>query len=385
MRSGLVIIEIAASIILLVGASLLVRSLNAMLDADLGVTTENVLAAQMDVSLGRVISGPRLIEMMAEIRSRVAAIPSIREAGYGCGLPPAGEYMRVSFALNNRANPEGASHIVTSVPASPDYFSVLQIPMIAGRRFGNLDTAEAPPVGILNRQAAAQFFGQDDPIGQSLPFEAGAITIIGVVENVKYTGIGTPTEGVLYRPFSQQPFRLATLVVRTDRDPIRASAAVREAIHSYDAQINVINVQPLTAWISDSVAQPRFRTLLVTLIAGIALVLAMVGLYGVVAYSTSQRTSEIGVRVAVGAQRSDIARLVLGEGARLALVGILIGSAGAYWSARLLASFLYGVTTSDPVAFAISAVALFMVAMAATYLPARRAARIDPMIALRAE
>jgi putative ABC transport system permease protein len=271
------------------------------------------------------------------------------------------------------------------VPASADYFAVLQIPLVGGRLFTASDSSKAPAVGIVNREAARRFFGRNDAIGRTLPFESGEITIVGVVENVKYTGIGSPTDGVVYRPFAQQPFRLAVLIARTTDDPARITSQMREAVRSYDPAINIGAVQPLTTWVSDSVAQPRFRTLLLSAIAAITLLLAMVGLYAVIAYSTSQRTSEIGVRIAIGAQRADVTRLVLAEGARLAVAGIVVGLAGSYWATRLLSSFLYGVTATDLTAFAGAAAALFFVALAATYLPAYRAARIDPMTALRAE
>jgi putative ABC transport system permease protein len=240
-------------------------------------------------------------------------------------------------------------------------------------------------VGVVNREAARRFFGKNDAIGRTLPFESGAITIVGVVENVKYTGIGTPTDGVVYRPFAQQPFRLAVLIARTTDDPARITNQMREAIRSYDPGISIGAVQPLTTWVSDSVAQPRFRTLLLSAIAVITLLLAMVGLYGVIAYSTSQRTSEIGLRVAIGAQRTDVIRMVLIDGARLATAGMVLGLAGSVWASRLLSAFLYGVTATDLPAFAGAATALFLVALIATYLPARRAARIDPMTALRTE
>ena len=385
MRSGLVVLEIAASIVLLVGAALLARSLGALVNADLGVNTENVITAQIDLAIGRAVAGPRLTEMMSGLRDRVAAIPAIRSAGFGVGLPPNGEYLRMSFVMNNSANTATESHIVTSVPVSPQYFSVLQIPLVGGRLFNEADVNGSTSVGILNREAAKRFFGNDDAIGRTLPFGEGAITIVGVVENVKYTGIASPKEGVVYRPFAQQPFRLVILVARTSGDPAAVVAGVRDAIRDFDSGISVSTVQPLTTWVSDAVAQPRFRTLLLSSIAGIALILAMVGLYGVIAYSTLQRTSEIGLRVAIGAQRADIVRLILGEGARLALTGIILGLVGAYWAARLLASFLYGVTTRDATAFATSAAALLVIALIATYLPARRAARVDPMTALRAE
>lgn len=385
-RSMLVVIEIAASIVLLVGAALLARSLAAMIQTDLGANTDNVIAAEMDLSLGRVVPPERLQEMMESIRQRAAAIPSVRAAAFGTGLPPAGEFMRMSFVLTNRDNTATDAHIVTSVPASPEYFSVLQIPLIRGRYFNQTDASStAPAVGIVNREAAKRLFGNDDPIGKSLPFGKISISIVGVVENVKYTGIAAAKEAALYRPYAQQPFRLTFLLARTNGNPAAITNQLRQAIQSYDPAINIINVQPMTRWVSDAVKQPRFRALLLSTIAMITLVLAMVGLYGVISYSTSQRTSEIGLRVAIGAQRSDVIRLVLIEGGRLALIGTSVGVIGAYWASRLLSAFLYQVTTTDLPAFSGSAIAMLTVATLATYLPARRAARVDPMTALRAE
>jgi putative ABC transport system permease protein len=384
-RAALVVTEIAASIVLLVSAALFARSLAALINIDLGVNTESVLTAQLDLGQGRTLTGERQVEIARAVRDRVAAMPSVRSVGFGSGLPPNSEYFRMSFALNNAANPAGVTHIVTTVPASPEYFSVLQIPLAGGRFFSDVDAATAPAVGIVNRVAARQFFGDDDPIGQTVPFGDSQITIVGVVENVKYTGIGNNPEGVLYRPFAQSPMRIVVLVAKTTGDPSQLAADVRSVIRSYDSNISVPSVQPLTTWVSDAVAQPRFRTILLSSIAVITLILAMVGLYGVIAYSTSQRTSEIGLRIAVGAQRSDVMRLVLAEGSRLAVAGIIVGLTGAYWATQFLSSFLFGVTATDLWAFAGAAGALFSVALAATYLPARRAARVDPMSALRAE
>ena len=169
MRSALVVVEIAASIVLLVGAALLARSLAALVDTDLGVNTESVLTAQLDLGQGRTLTQNRQVEIAQALRDRIAAMPSVRSVGFGSGLPPNSEYFRMSFVLNNSANTTGATHIVTTVPASPEYFSVLQIPITSGRYFTDADAPTAPPVGIVNRVAARQFFGDDDPIGRALP------------------------------------------------------------------------------------------------------------------------------------------------------------------------------------------------------------------------
>jgi putative ABC transport system permease protein len=384
-RSTLVIVEIAASLVLLVGAGLLARSLAALIDTDLGVNVENVMTAQIDLSLGRVTGAARQNEIAEALAARIAAIPSVQAAGFGTGLPPAGEYMRVSFVLSNAVNDSTVSHIVTSVPASPGYFAALQIRLLKGRLFTAADSATSSLSVIVNREAARRFFGNDDPIGRTLPFGKDQMTIVGVVENVKYTGIASPNESVIYRPFGQSPFRLVILVARTSGDPNRIAAELRQVIRTYDPDISIGLIQPLSGWVSSAIAQPRFRALVLSAIAAITLLLAMVGLYGVIAYSTAQRTAEIGVRMAIGAQRSDVVRMVLGEGTRLAVAGVVIGMIAAYWSARLLTTFLYGVGTTDLAAFAGSAISLFVVALVATYVPAARAARVDPAVALRAE
>lgn len=385
MRSALVIGEVAASIVLLVGAALLARSLAALVDTDLGVTTEGVMVAQMDLALGRTVSNERQTEIAGTLQQRVAAIPTVRAAGFGGGLPPNGEYMRASFSLVNRANSGEVMHLVTVVPASPGYFSVLEIPLVRGRMFTEADSAAGAPVVIVNREAARRFFGNDDPIGQTLPIGKTAMTVVGVVGNVKYTGMASKPEGVIYRPFGQNPFRLLTLVARTSGDPSVIAAELRQVIKTYDRDINITSVQPLTRWVADAVAQPRFRTILLASIAGVALLLAMIGLYGVIAYSTAQRTSEIGVRVAIGAQRSDVIRLVVWEGTRLAVAGTVLGVAGAYAASGVLSSFVFGVTTTDLWSFLAAAAALILVALLACFLPARRAALADPAVALRAE
>jgi predicted permease len=385
LRSMLVISEIAASILLLVGAALLARSLAALIDTDLGVKTEGVMVAQLDLSLGRTLTSARQSEMAEALQQRVAGIPNVRAVGFGTGMPPTGEFIRASFTLVNKVNAGDVAHLVTMVPASPAYFQVLAIPLVRGRLFSDADSGAASPVVLLNREAARRFFGDDEPIGQTLPLGKTPMTVVGVVGNVKYTGVASRPEPVIYRPFGQNPFRMMMVVARTSGDPAAIAADLRQVIKTYDRDINVISVQPLTTWVSNAVAQPRFRTILLSSIAGVALLLAMIGLYGVVAYSTAQRTSEIGVRVAIGAQRSDVIGLVLREGAKLAVTGTIVGVAGAYAASGVLSSLVYGVTTTDLWSFLAAAAVLILVALLACYLPARRAALVDPAIALRTE
>ena len=385
LRAALVVAEIATSIVLIVGAALLARSLAALVNTDLGVNSENVIAANLDMAPrpGRAIDDARRRQIASDLQARLASLPTVTAVGIGSGVPPSLEQMRVSFILSNGKSTD--SHMVTMVPASPGYFTALQIRLVAGRRFDDRDDALAAPVVIVSREAARRFFGTDDPLGRTLPLLGKQVTIVGVVDNVKYTGIAAGPESVLYAPYAQQPMMMSVLFARTTGDPSQIAADIRAMISSYDPGIGVPRLWTLHEWIADATAQPRFRTILLSSIALIALCLAIIGLYGVIAYATSQRTSEIGVRIAIGAQRSDVIRMVLFEGARLALAGIIVGIVGAYWATRLLSSFLYGVAATDLPAFAGAAVALFVVALVATYLPARKTARVDPMHALRAE
>lgn len=383
LRSALVIAEIATSIVLIVGASLLARSLSALVNTDLGVNTDHVVAAllTLDANPGqaRPIDDARRRQVARDLETRLAALPTVTAAGLGGGIPPTQEYMRVSFELSN------ASHMVTLVPASAGYFDTLQIRLIAGRLFDERDDAVATPVVILSREAARRFFGNDDPIGRTLPMLEKKFTIVGVVDNVKYTGIAAGPESTVYQPYAQQPMRLAVLFARTTGDANQITTDIRSMIKSYDAGIGVPQLRSLDAWITDATAQPRFRTILLTSIAMIALCLAMIGLYGVVTYSTTQRTSELALRMAIGAQQVDVVRLILREGSQLAIAGIAVGLFAAYGATRFVASFLYVIKPTDAITFASSAIGLLAVAIVAAYIPARRAARVDPMSALRSE
>ena len=383
LRSGLVIAQIAVSIVLLVSASLLTRSVLALLATDVGVNTENVIAANLDVAAGRVVTPERQRQIAADLEQRIAAIPSVRAAGVGSGVPPAGELMRVSFILSNGRSTD--SHMVTAVPASPGYFSTLQIRLSSGRTISDADTATSEPVVVLNREAARRFFGADDPLGRTLPLMGKQVTIVGVVENVKYTGIAAGPESVIYTPFAQMPLRVSVVFARTDGDPAAIASDLRAVIRSYDPGIGVPRVQSLSWLMSDAASQPRMRATMLSAIALVTLLIAAVGLYGVVAYSTARRTTEIGVRMAIGARHSDVMRLVLKEGIWLAIGGITLGLGLAWWSARLLAAFLYGVTANDLPTFALAATSLLAVTVTACAVPAWRASRIDPASALRAE
>lgn len=228
LRSGLVVAQIATSIVPLVGASLLARSLFALMATDVGVNTENVIAVNLDMAMGRVVTPERQRQIATDLEHLIAALPRVRSAGVGSGVPPTGEQLRVGFLLSNGKSTD--SHMVTAVPASPGYFPTLQIRLLNGRFIGESDTATSTPVVVVNREAARRFFGADDPLGRTLPLMGKQVTIVGVAENVKYTGIASAPESVIYLPFAQMPSRISVLLARTDGDPMAIAPQVRAAI-----------------------------------------------------------------------------------------------------------------------------------------------------------
>ena len=387
--AALAVAEMAVSMVLLVGASLLARSLVDLLDTDVGARTDHTLTVLLDFSLGRRLAPADEVARGDAIVARVKAVPGVEQAALGAAVPPSRE--RVRFTLRDQPTARGVAKELEmdAVPVTADFFRALGVPLVSGRLFDASDTADRPPVMIMSADTASLFFG-DKPLGHilSLPTTRrvnATTTLVGVVGNVRYRGLAQPAPRSIYLPFAQQPSGTAFLVARTTGDPLAVAADVQRAVGQVDRRIGVLSVSTLAAIMSDQVAQPRFRTTVLAALAGLAVVLAAVGLYGVIAYSVSRRTAEFGVRMALGADGRSIVWMVLREGLVLGLVGAAIGLGAALALTRLLASLLFGVTTTDPSSFALSATLLLAVALGASYLPARRATEIDPVAALRAE
>jgi putative ABC transport system permease protein len=273
-----------------------------------------------------------------------------------------------------------------------DYFHVMQIPLRAGRDFTPLDREGQPLAAIVNEEMVREFFPHENPIGMRIRWAGDSVarwmTVIGVVGDVKHSGLNQPTDPAVYTPFSQSDERwkrFMTIAIRTRNESARLIEEVKKQIWSVDGQIPVSDVHAMDDLIAVSLAQQRFNMLLLGLFAALALILAAVGIYGAMAYAVNQRRHEIGIRIALGARRSDVLRIVLGDGAKIALFGITSGIAGALVLTRLMASLLFEVKPTDPATFAGVAILLALVALAACYIPARRAMRVDPMVALRYE
>jgi putative ABC transport system permease protein len=387
-RSALLVIEVALSIVLLVGASLLLRSFARLTNVDPGFRPDNVMAFRVSLPDNSYAEDANKIAFYDRFLERLGALPGVSSAGMVQTLPMRGGYV-LTFEIQGRppAKPgqqPSANHRVVS----PDYFKTLGIPVLRGRVFNSHDVEKSPMVAVVDQGFAQRHFPNEDPIGHGISIGNGSdgfYQIVGVVGSVHYGGLDANPNPTMYVPFKQDVFSSMWMVVRTSGDPAQIAGPVRDAIRSLDPTLPAFSMSPLAAIVTESVAQRRFSMLLLGLFAAVALFLAAVGLYGVVAYTVSQRTQEIGLRMAIGAQRGDVLGMVVGGGMRLTLGGVVIGLAGAFGLARLMGTMLFEVQPSDPASYLGTAVVLIAVAALACYVPARRAMRVDPIVALRQE
>ena len=388
LRAGLTTAEVALALVVLVGAGLLVQSLVRLLHVDAGFVADNLLTFNVQML------GPRTPERRAalagEVVSRIARLPGVEAAGGGTGLPPLTPQRATSFAAEGVSESGPEARRAYFIAVTPDYFRALGARVREGRAFADTDGAGAPEVVLLNRSLARRLYGGGTAVGRRIrlvnPEQGGGWrTVVGVVDDVRYSGLDDPGEAALYTPFAQTPFLWTYVMVRTAVPPMTVAGAVREAVRAVDPGVEAAGVRPMTEVVADTVAQPRFNVLLLSAFATLALVLAAVGIYGVVSYSVAQRTREIGIRMALGATPGHVLRLVTGEGLRLALAGVLVGLAGAAAATRVLTTLLFEVRPTDLVTHVGAAALLVLVAAAASALPALRATRVAPVSALRME
>jgi putative ABC transport system permease protein len=387
-RNGLLVGEVALSIVLLVGAALLLRSFSRLTSVDPGFDADRILAFQVALPPTAYPDPHNRVSFFDALLQKLESLPQVSAAGMVQTLPIRSDYV-LSFAIQGRppAKP-GESPSANHRSISPGYFQTLGIPLLRGRTFTERDTEKMPMVAIVDQTFADRHFAGEDPIGNGIDIGNGTdgfYEIVGIVGNVHHAGLDTAPTPTMYIPFRQEVFSSMSIVVRTDGDPAQLSNAARQAVREIDSSLPAFQMAPLTDILSESVAQRRFSMLLLALFALIALFLASVGLYGVVAYTVSRRTQEIGLRMAIGAQAGEVMRMVLSGGMKLALVGVLIGTAAALALSRLVASMLYDVTAFDPLSYIATGLILLAVAALACYVPARRAMRIDPIVALRQE
>jgi putative ABC transport system permease protein len=392
LRSSLVIVEMALALILLVSAGLLIRSLIRLQDVNPGFDPHNVMTASLDLPDAKY-SDLKKAEFFRELIPQLQAIPGVQSAAAVFPLPMSGDEIRTSFQIEGRPVAKSDEPHTSVRCVTPNYFTTMRIPLLQGREFTERDEASTAPVIIVNQAFAQQFFPGEDPIGKRIqagisnsgPGTAPMREIIAVVSNVKFEDLTTEFSPESYIPYGQLQFGSITIVARSSKDPEGLAKPIASVVQSLDKDLPTYASKTVEQYLDGTIAVPRFNTFLLAIFAALAMVLTAVGLYGVISYTVAQRTHEIGIRMALGAQPRDMMRLVVGQGMRLALVGVAVGLVAALGLTRFLSSLLFGVSSTDPVSFAAVVAMLFGVVLLACYIPARRAMRVDPMVALRYE
>jgi putative ABC transport system permease protein len=388
-RNAFVVAEMALAIVLLIGAGLLIRSFARLQQVNVGFNPAQLLTAQIGLPRAQYAKPEQWISFYKQTLERMNALPGAQEAAVAVPLPLSDSYINLAFEVEGRV-PRSKSDSPTAdfVAISPNYFHVMQVPLMRGREFSDADSESAPKVCVISSSLAQQLFPNERALGQRIiigyPADA-AREIVGIVGDVKDSDLAARESAQVYVPFVQNPFWTADISVRTHGNPSSLSGALRAQIREIDSALPVAEVRPMAEVIGSSIAQPRFRTALLSLFGAAALLLAAIGIYGVLAYTVAQQTREIGIRMALGANPGRVLRLVLAGGLRLAGAGTVIGVLAARMLTQLLNSLLFGVSATDPLTFAAVAGLLLGVALLACYVPARRAMRVDPMVALRYE
>jgi len=397
-RSGLVVLEFALSLILMIAAGLLLRSFGRLLEVNPGFNPDNVLLTRVwlpvpnNPDLDPYRDPLKRSGFIKELLQKVSAIPGVRNAAIssGNGVPLVGPHNSGGFTIEGDAVTNNAIPTAQIGVVSPDYFRTIETPLKRGRFFTEADDRKAPQVVVIDEALAARYFNNRDPLGVRIKrggpaSEAPWMTIVGIVGNIKSDGFDQPDQPHLYHPIFQNPAYAMAIYVRTDVTPSTVMQSLREQVRSLDRDLPVFGETTMTQVAAESVSRRRFAMQVVGLFGVLALLLAAVGIYGVIAYSVTQRTREIGIRVALGASKSAIMRWVLKQGMMLTIAGVVIGLVGAYALTRLLRSLLFGVGPTDVLTFGALAALLTLVALLACYVPARRATKVDPLVALRYE
>jgi putative ABC transport system permease protein len=389
-RAGsiLVVCEIAMSLTLLVGAGLLLKSFWLLTQVDPGFQTTRIITADLGLNIPAYTEDAKRFRFWQEFESRAAALPGVESVAATSELPLNREHNDSSFYIDGRTYAPSEFDDANFREVSSNFFATMHIPLLSGRGFTAQDTANSPGVVVVNEAFANQYFKNQNPIGKRLRFASASkpeVEVIGVVGNIHHESLSESRAPEMYVPFAQDPIAQMHIVIRAAANPENLAAALKQVVTSIDKDETLSGFRTLDAIRDASIAQPRFSTQLLGTFAALALILAAIGLYGLMAYSVTQRINEIGIRVALGATRSDILNLILRRGASLALGGIAIGLVASLALSRLLSSFLFGVRPTDPLTFSAVAATLAAVALAASYIPAHRATRVDPNTCLRHE
>jgi putative ABC transport system permease protein len=389
LRSLLVVAEIALALVLLVGAGLLVKSFLRLLDVDTGFDTRNLLTLSVSALGDRYDDESRLLAFHREILDRIKNLPGVERAGLASDLPLGGDFDQTGLHIEERplANPADAPS-PQRYGISLDYLETMRIPLLRGRSFTETDGPRAPLVVLINETLASRFWPDEDPLGKRVKLggpDGPWRTIVGVVGDVRHAGLDGPGEMQVYAPEAQGASPFVFLVIRSSNDPTALTGSIRREVWAVDSEQPIYNVATMQQLVSRSVAQRQFTMLILGVFACVALLMAAVGIYGLISYSVTQRTHELGLRMALGARRRDVLSLVIRQGMTLAGVGLAVGLGASLLVTRLVAGLLYGVSATDPGTFALTSLLLGGVALLACYVPARRATKVEPVEALRYE
>ncbi len=396
LRSVLAVSEVSIALVLLIGAALALESLAGLLHVRPGFDPRNLLTFKVALPEKRYPTPAKQSAFFEQAAARVSALPGVERVALASVLPlENGPDILFDIEARSEARQPGEPLDADFRVISPAYFEALRIPLVRGRAFSASDSASAEPVAIINQVMASTYWPSQDPIGEYIwigkPMgpanaEPGPRRIVGIVSDIHETTLAEPPTPTMYMPYAQRPKdNEACFVIRTLQTPLASVPEVRRAVQEVDPDLPLAEIKTMAQVLSTSLTDWRFHAILLGAFGSVALFIAAIGIYGVVSYSVAQRTHEIGVRVALGAERNDVLKLVVGQGAKLTMVGVAIGTAGALALTRSLASILYGVKPTDPLTFVLVPLLLIAVALLASYIPARRATKVDPMVALRYE
>ena len=395
LRAVLAVGEISLALILLAGAGLMMKSLYNLMNVNPGFRTHHVLSMEIDLNPQRYAKDPAILNFWQQVLDHVRALPGVESAALGTVVPLTGNHSRTDITIEGMPLPKPGDWPHPDFhEISPGYLRTLGIPLLRGREFTDADNEHSSLVGLVNEKLARQFWPNQDPVGKRFMFGhpdlSGKnppkwITVVGVVADTKLYGLQNPSRLEVYDPLHQDASSDMNLLVKSNVDPAAMISAIRSAVASVDKDQAIFAISTMDQLRSDSVATQRLTLVVLGAFSALALILAAIGIYGVISYSVAQRTHEIGIRIALGAQRGDVLRMVLKQGVQIALIGVALGFAVSIGLTRLMSSLLFSVGADDPATFASAAILLALVALFACYIPARRALRVDPMIALRYE
>jgi putative ABC transport system permease protein len=387
-RPALVVVEVAIAVVLVTGAGLLMKSFGNLMHVDPGFSPTNVTTFLMTLPKSRYPQPTQQAEFYRRLVESVQTLPGVQSAGVSSFLPLAGALRYVYFCPEGMiCQGLGKDPVIAVRQISSDYLQTMRIPLLRGRVFNEQDIAGVKPVVIINQTVAQKYFPAQDAVGKHLANSRDKIEmeIVGIVGDVKFTGLNTPYIPEMYMPQAQNPAATMTLVVRSTSNAQPLIAAVRQKTAEIDPDLPLSNIASMSEVVSASVAQPRLTTQFTGFFAALAMMLTAVGIYGVLAYSVTQRTHEMGIRMALGASRGEILKMVVGQGMKLVLSGLVLGLVVSLAVTRLLTTLLFGTSARDPLTFVAVTLLLIIVALLAAYIPARRASQVDPIVALRYE